>query len=99
MLKKSPLCPRERVDCAMDPAPNRTRMYVPENIRISSFYHPQYLPIVSARNSLTHGLWIRKLQPVLFFAIVSQCIRSLSHSCVCGVAWLTFGALPQLSGL
>ena len=29
MLKKSPLCPRDRVDWAMDPAPNRTRMKVP----------------------------------------------------------------------
>ena len=36
MLKKSPLCPRDRVDWAIDPAPNKTRMKVPESLPCQS---------------------------------------------------------------
>ena len=72
MLKKSPLCPRERVDWAIDPAPNRTRMKVPESLpcQSQSARYLSNIPIVSAKNSRTQGLRIRKLQPDFFFAMI-----------------------------
>ena len=32
ILKKSPLCPSDSTDCAIEPAPNNTSINVPENI-------------------------------------------------------------------
>ena len=55
------------------------------NVSLKELDFSLNIPIVSARNSRTHGLRIRKLQPDFFFAMISvsqfQCLISIFCCC------------------
>ena len=74
MEKKLPFCPRDITDWATEPVPQRTRIKVPGHVitKVIVRTDNMSLPRNSARNSLTTGLMIFKLQQLLFLTIFSQ---------------------------